>query len=41
MTGDYTFVDVERQDVTTRRIQQRMARAKVVEFKSKEAACVG
>jgi len=30
MTGDYTFVDVERQDETTRRIQQRMEKAKKV-----------
>lgn len=40
MTGDYTFVDVERQDETTRRIQQRIekAKAKVIEIKSKETA---
>ena len=40
MTGDYTLVDVERQDETTRRIQQRMekARARVVEIRRKETA---
>jgi integrase len=42
MTGDYTFVDVERQEETTRRIQQRMekakAKAKVVGIRGKEAA---
>ena len=40
MTGDYTFVDVERQEETTRRIQQRMdkAKAKVVEIRKKETA---
>jgi integrase len=39
MTGDYTFVDVERQDETTRRIQERMekAKAKVVEINTKQA----
>lgn len=38
MTGDYTFVDAERQDETTRRIQQRIGKteAKVVEIKRKE-----
>ncbi len=37
MTGDYTFVDIERQDETTRRIQQRIdkAKAKVVEISRK------
>jgi hypothetical protein len=40
MTGDYTFVDVERQEETTRRIQERMekAKAKVVEIRRKEEA---
>ena len=40
MTGDYTFVDIERQDETTRRIQQRIdkAKAKVIEIKRKETA---
>jgi hypothetical protein len=40
MTGDYTLVDVERQEETTRRIQQRMdkAKAKVVQIRKKEAA---
>jgi integrase len=39
MTGDYTFVDMERQAETTRRIQQRVdkAKAKVIEI-NKEAA---
>ena len=40
MTGTYTFVDLERQDQTTRRIQQRVdrAKAKVIEMKRKETA---
>jgi integrase len=40
MTSDYTFVPVERQEETTRPIQERMekAKAKVVEIRSKEAA---
>jgi hypothetical protein len=40
MTGDYTFVDIERQDATTRRIQQRIykAKAKVVDIKRKATA---
>ena len=39
MTGDYTFVPVDRQEETTRAIQQRMdkAKAKVVEIRKKEA----
>jgi hypothetical protein len=38
MAGDYTFVDVERQEETTLRIQQRMekAKAKVVEINRKK-----
>jgi integrase len=40
MTGTDTFVDLERQDQTTRRIQQRVdrAKAKVIEMKRKETA---
>jgi integrase len=40
MTSDYTFVDIERQAETTRRIQQRMERArdKVIEIRKKETA---
>jgi integrase len=40
MTGDYTFVDIERQDETTRRIQLRIdkAKAKIVEIKRTDAA---
>jgi integrase len=40
MTSDYTFVPVERQEETTRPIQERMekAKAKVAEMKTKEAA---
>jgi integrase len=40
MTGDYTFVPVERQEETTRPIQERMeqAKAKVVEIRKNETA---
>ncbi len=40
MTGDYTLVPVERQEETTRPIQQRMeqAKAKIVEIRKKEEA---
>ncbi len=40
MTGDYTFIPVERQEETTRPIQERMekAKAKVIEMRKKEAA---
>jgi hypothetical protein len=40
MTGDYTIVQMERQDELTRRIQQRLdkAKAKVVEIKRNETA---
>ena len=39
MTGDYTIIQMERQDELTRRIQQRLekAKGKVVEIKKKEA----
>ena len=39
MTGEYTFVPLERQDETTRRIQQRLdtAKAKVVDIQKKKA----
>ena len=40
MTGDYTFVPVERQEETTRPLQERLeqARAKVIEIRKKETA---
>ena len=40
MTGDYTVVQLKRQDELTRRIQQRLdkAKAKVVEIERKGAA---